>query len=98
MRQIIGGKVYDTDKADLIASNRYWSRYWGVINYDCRGTNVYLYATAKGAFFVRCTTCWDEECDRMEPLNKRAAQELYDSLPEQDERMYAKHFGEPEEA
>ena len=94
MRKIITGRVYDTKTGKQIASNYYWDGR----NYDRDGRNCYLYASPHGAFFAHYTSRWDGEHDRIEPLTKEDAQELYDQLYEQDEAAYTKYFGEPEEA
>ena len=44
MKQIIEGKLYNTETATLIASNRYWDG----SNFDRGGTNTYLYKSKKG--------------------------------------------------
>jgi len=43
VRQIVDGKVYDTEKAELVAHDRYWDGH----NWDRRGRNTYLYKTKK---------------------------------------------------
>jgi predicted HicB family RNase H-like nuclease len=94
MRKIIQGKVYDTETATELASNRYWDGN----NFERHGRNTYLYVTPRGAFFQADTTLWQRERDTIEPLSREAAQQLYDSLPEQDESEYIKYFGPAEDA
>ncbi|NLG84191.1 MAG: hypothetical protein GX493_06210 [Firmicutes bacterium] len=94
MRQVIGGKLYDTEKATLVASDRYWDGQ----NWDRNGRNLYLYRTAKGNFFLYRTTRWQGERDTITPISREEAMEYYESLPEH-EMDYEEAFGvAPEEA
>jgi len=89
MIRIINGKVYDTEKAELVASDRYWERH---------GRNTFLYKTSKGNFFCYNTTRWQGERDTLVPLDVEEAKEQYEHLPEQV-MDYKEAFGvEPEEA
>jgi hypothetical protein len=92
MRQIIDGKLYDTEKARLVAHNRYWDGH----NWDRRGRNIYLYQTGHGRFFLYRTTCWEGERDSIEAITKGEAQYWYEQLPEH-EAEYDQAFGEPPE-
>ena len=80
MKQIIDRKEYDTEKADLVASNRFWDG----SNFERSGRNTYLYKTAKGNFFAHHTTQWQGERDTIEALTIEEAKDLYESLPEHD--------------
>lgn len=92
--QIIDGVRYDTDKAQVVASNEYWDGH----NYERQGRNTHLYKTKKGNFFAGYSTLWQGEKDYLEPLSKEEAKELYESLREQD-LTYEEAFGEtPQEA
>ena len=94
MKQIIDRKEYDTDKAQLVASDRYWDG----SNFERNGRNTYLYKTAKGNFFAMHTTQWQGERDTLEALTVDEAKDLYESLRER-EMSYEAAFGEtPEEA
>lgn len=94
MKQVIGGKVYDTEKAKLVASDRYWDG----SNYERHGRNTYLYKTARGNFFLHHTTQWQGERETIEPVDIEEAKSHYEQLPEQ-ELEYSDAFGvEPEEA
>jgi hypothetical protein len=94
MKAIIDGKRYDTDKAELVASDRYWDG----SNWERSGRNTMLYKTAKGAFFLHRTTQWQGERESIEALTGEEAREYYERLPEL-ELDYAEAFGEePEEA
>lgn len=94
MQKIIGGKLYDTDTAHEVASNRYWDGK----NWDRSGRNTYLYKTKKGNFFVHNTTLWQGELDDIKELSLIEAKNYYEELS-----VYAmtweEAFGEsPEEA
>jgi len=94
MKAIIGGKVYDTEKAILIAHDRYWDGK----NYDRNGRNHYLYKTQKGRFFLYRQTYWQGEKSYIEVLDKEEAKRWYEEL-EVHEVSYEEAFGEsPEEA
>jgi predicted metallo-beta-lactamase superfamily hydrolase len=94
MKQIIDGKRYDTDKACLVASDRYWDG----SNFERHGRNTMLYKTAKGAFFLHHTTQWQGERERIENITEEEAKGWYERLPEY-ELDFAEAFGEePEEA
>jgi hypothetical protein len=92
MKQIIDGKAYDTAKAQLLASDRYWDGN----NWERHGRNTYLYKTTKGAFFLHHTTQWQGERDRLEAIGEAEAKDYYERLPE-IEMEYAEAFGEPAE-
>ncbi|MGA3116895.1 MAG: hypothetical protein ABSF90_20945 [Syntrophobacteraceae bacterium] len=94
MRKIINGKVYDTDTAQIMASDRYWDGN----NMERNGRNQYLYVTPRGAFFSYRFTMWQGELDSITPLDKGDAKSLYEKLPEQDIEAYTRRFGEAEEA
>jgi len=94
MKQIVGGKLYDTEKSVLVAHDRYWDGR----NMERNGRNTFLYRTKKGRFFVLHTTMWQGERDYIEPVNIEYAKGLYELLPEH-ELEYHEAFGEhPEEA
>jgi hypothetical protein len=94
MRQIINGRQYDTDKAVLVTSDRYWDGH----NFERYGRNMFLYRTAKGNFFLHHTTQWQRDSDRLEPLSIEEAKVRYEQLPEY-EMGFKEAFGEdPEEA
>lgn len=94
MKQIINGKAYDTDKAELVDSDRYWDG----SNWERSGRNMFLYKTAKGAFFVHRTTLWQGERESIEPVSEEEAKGWYEMLQEY-ELDYAEAFGaEPVEA
>ncbi len=94
MTEVIGGKKYSTDTAQVVAHNCYWDG----SNHERGGRNTYLYKTKKGNFFALYLTQWQGEHDRIEPLSKEQAQEYWDDLREK-EMSYEEAFGEaPEEA
>ena len=92
MRQIVNGKLYDTEKAQLVAHDRYWDG----SNWDRHGRNSYLYKTRKGNFFVYHQTFWQGERDRIQPVTESEARLWYETLPEH-EMEYEEAFGEPPE-
>lgn len=94
MTKIINGKKYNTETADIIASNEYWDG----SNLERHGRNKHMYKTTKGAYFVGYSTQWQGELDYLEPIDKDAAKGLYEEL-EEHQTEYEEAFGEtPEEA
>ena len=94
MEQIVNGLNYDTEKADLVAHDRYFDG----SNWERHGRNTYLYRTKAGRFFLHHTTLWQGERDRIEPVSPDEARQYYEDLPEHD-MPYAEAFGEePEDA
>jgi len=94
MEQIIDGKKYSTETADLVASDRYWDG----SNFERSGRNTYLYKTKKGSYFLYRFTQWQGERDGLEAISEEEARQYYEQLPEQ-EMEYSEAFGEePEEA
>lgn len=94
VHEVVGGKLYDTEKAVVIASDEYWDGH----NYERCGRNVHLYKTAKGSYFKVTSTQWQGELDRIQPLTVAEAKQLYEEMPEHDVE-YVEAFGEePEEA
>jgi len=94
MKQILNGKLYDTDKAQQVASNRYWDG----SNWERHGRNTFLYRTAKGNFFLHHTTQWQGEREHIDAISEEEAKDYYEQLTEH-ELDYAEAFGEePEEA
>lgn len=94
MQAIISGLRYDTEKATLLAHDRYWDGN----NHDRQGRNRYLYKTAKGRFFLHTTTRWQGERDSITPIPEEEALAWWEDLPEK-EVDYVEAFGaEPEEA
>jgi hypothetical protein len=94
MKQVIDRKMYDTEKATLVASDRFWDG----SNFERHGRNTYLYKTPKGNFFAYHTTQWQGERNSIEALTIDQAKDLYEQLPEHD-LDFEDAFGEkPEEA
>lgn len=92
--KVINGILYDTEKAEVIASDEYWDGN----NYERRGRNQHLYKTKKGNYFVGYATQWQGELARIEVVTREEAMALYETLPEQDV-SYEDAFGvAPEEA
>ena len=80
MSEVIRGKRYSTEAAELIASDLYWDGN----NWERHGRNTWLYKTPNGAYFAQHRTQWQGERDRLEPLTREEALELWESLPERD--------------
>jgi hypothetical protein len=80
MKETIGGKIYDTDTAQLIASDRYWDG----SNFERGGRNTHMYLTKKGNYFLHTTTQWQGERDGIFPISAEEAMERWDSLPEKE--------------
>jgi hypothetical protein len=80
MKKIIIGKLYNTDTATIIASDRYWDGH----NWDRNGRNKYLYKTKKYNYFIYYTSRWQGERDDIIALDKTEAKELYEELPEHE--------------
>lgn len=76
MEQIKNGKIYDTKKADLIASDRYWDQ----SNFHRGGRNKYLYKTKKGNYFLHLETNWQGELDEIETITQQEAVQQYEQL------------------
>jgi hypothetical protein len=94
MKRVIDGKLYNTETAQVAASDHYWDG----SNWERYGRNVFLYKTAKGNFFLHRTTRWQGERDSIEALSEGEARQHYEELPEH-ELSYEETFGEaPEEA
>lgn len=94
MKKVVDGKLYDTEKAQVVASDHYWDG----SNWDRQGRNTFLYKTQKGNFFLHHTTRWQGERDSIEPVSMEEAKQFFEQLPEH-ELSYEEAFGEaPEEA
>lgn len=78
---IINGKRYNTETATVIASNEYWDG----SNWERHGTNRHLYRTARGAYFVGCSTCWQGDRSHIEAIEESEAKQIYESLPEHEQ-------------
>lgn len=78
MSAVINGKRYDTETATLLAGDDYWDGH----NYERRGTNTFLYRTAKGAYFTVLLTQWQGQRDTLTPISQADAMELWEGLPE----------------
>lgn len=94
MKQIINGKMYNTDTADLVADNEFNDGN----NRFSDGTASYLYKTKKGNFFTQYLTQWQGDYDNISPINVEQAKQIYEDL--QNHHMeYEEAFGvKPEEA
>ncbi len=68
MKKIVGGKVYNTETAKIVAHNNFWDGN----NWERNGTNCFLYKTKKGNFFTLDLTMWQGERDNIKPLSKKS--------------------------
>lgn len=94
MKQVINRLMYDTNKAEILCSDRYWDG----SNMDRMGRNTYLYKSKNGRYFTYNTTRWQGEIDCIVPKSKKEAKAIWEHLPEK-EVEYEKAFNEtPEEA
>lgn len=89
IKRIIDRELYNTEKADIVASDEYWDGH----NLERQGRNTHLYRTKKGAFFLGISTQWVGELDRIEPLTLEAAKVQYEQLPKH-KMSYKEAFGE----
>ena len=80
LKQVVDGKVYDTETAQVVASDEYWEGH----NFERRGTNTHLYKTKKGAYFLGHSTQWQGDKDSIEVLSEEEAKEKYEHLPEHE--------------
>jgi len=79
MRNLINGKIYDTDKSDVVATNDFSDG----TNVHNRGRTSTLYRTKKGQFFTLYETCWQGEQNSIEPISSQEAQEIYSDMYDQ---------------
>jgi hypothetical protein len=94
MKQIIDGKMYNTDTAELVADNEFNDGN----NRFSHGTASYLYKTKKGNFFTQYLTQWQGDHDNISPINVEQAKQTYEDLRNHN-MEYEEAFGEkPEEA
>lgn len=94
MKEIINGKMYDTETAKEVASDKYWDGH----NYSRKGRNKTLYKTAKENFFLHHETHWQGEVDHLEPISRTQAMEEFEMLRVKN-MEYEEVFGaQPEEA
>ena len=92
MQRIIDGIRYDTEKATLIAHDRYWDGH----NFERHGRNTYLYRTPNGRYFVHKMTLWQGERDTIEPVDADEARRLYERVLPEHEVEYEEAFPDVE--
>lgn len=80
MQQIINRLKYDTQKATLIASDRYWDGN----NWERHGRNSFLYRTPNGRYFLYHKTQWQGERDYIEPVSLGEAMDHWENLQEKE--------------
>jgi hypothetical protein len=83
MKRFTHGRLYDTDKARLVAHSD-----WNM------GRKISLHRTDNGEFFACYWTQWEGEWDVIEPLTIEEAKGLYERLPVAD-MAYTDAFGAP---
>jgi hypothetical protein len=77
MTQIIDKKRYSVANSTVLAHNEYWDGH----NMDRRGTNLWLYKTSKGNYFLVHLSPWEGAHDYIEPVDMEYAYEIYENLP-----------------
>ncbi len=80
MNVVRNGKRYNTEAAQIIASDAYWDGH----NFERHGRNCYLYKTKRGNYFQTNLTCWQGEQDTLEPLTREEAIALFEELEEKE--------------
>jgi hypothetical protein len=81
MRFVVRGKLYNTETAELVASD-YLEDGSGLF---CHIINTYLYKTRRGNFFLyHHTALWKGERDRVEPIAISEAKRWYEKLPKKE--------------
>lgn len=94
MKRVINGKLYNTETATEIATDKYWDG----SNWDRHGRTTTLYKTPKGNYFSYFETRWQGERDSLTVVEIEEAKEIYEALPEHKVE-YLEAFGkEPEVA
>jgi hypothetical protein len=78
MTSIINHKRYSTATATLIAGDDYYDGH----NFERKGRNTFLYRTPEGSYFAVYLTRWQDEQNRVEALEPKAAADLYGRLSE----------------
>lgn len=74
MRRVVKGKLYDTSKAVLLASDCYWDGH----NMERHGRNTFLYRSPGGRYFTVNLTQWQGEKDWLQPISQEEAIDLYE--------------------
>jgi len=79
--QVIGGRRYSTATATLLAGDDYWDGH----NFERQGTNLFLYRTPRGAYFVQTRTSWEgsrHNDGQLSPVTQDEAIGLFESMRE----------------
>jgi len=74
MIRIVNRKRYNTETANLIASDAYWDGH----NFERGGRNTFLYRTSNGAYFSVNLTMWQGEQDSLSPITQEDAIEYFE--------------------
>jgi len=78
MNEVVDGRRYNTDTAELLAGNDYWDGH----NFERQGTNCFLYRTPKGAYFTLSLSQWEGSTTTIEPVSEAAAREHFEDMRE----------------
>jgi len=89
MKQVINGKLYNTETADAIADNTFRDG----TNRRNQGRCTTLYKTRSGKFFAHHETSWQGEHNNIEPLTAAEAKECFEDF-RGDADQYEDVFGE----
>jgi hypothetical protein len=74
MKQIINGKLYNTETATLLSGDDWWDGN----NFERSCTNTFLYRTKKGAYFTQNLSQWQGSCEMLEAISQEEAIELFE--------------------
>ncbi len=77
MIEIIAGKRYRTEAAELLAADSYFDG----DSYERAGRNTFLFRTPNGNYFMQHQTTWERERDCLTPLARDEAVRLFTELP-----------------
>ena len=78
MSKVVDGKRYSTETATVIASNDYFDGY----NYERNGRNCFLMRTPHGRYFKVNMSRWQDELNKLVPIDEDEAIKLYERLSE----------------
>ena len=92
MKQVIDGKLYNTETSQLLAHDEYWDGQ----SYHRNFRNTFLYRTRRGNYFLHQWSAWRDEGSYIEPVSPATARRIFERLPEK-EVDFEEAFGEPPE-
>ena len=76
MIEIIAGKRYRTEAAELLATDSYFDG----SSHERAGRNSFLFRTSNGNYFMQHQTTWERERDCLTPLTRDEAVRLFTEL------------------